>query len=287
MRTLAEALAGIRRAPLLTGMAAVMIGLAFYTLGVFGLVAHNLQEALKNAEGGVEVAIFLRDDAQSHEIDDARRALAELSSVSGVAFVSKEQALARARRDFPDFEEVFGSLGAVNPLPRSLEVSIEHDGDATEAAELVRATALQFPFVEDAEYGSDWMEHLARIRRIAALVAAGMGTISAAVAGLITASALRIVIFARREEIYIMRLVGARDRYIRFPFLLEGAMMGLAGGLMASALTWGSHVLTTRLVFPLEWIEPAWMGAGILAATAYGLLSSLFAVRGRLEARGS
>lgn len=282
MRSLREALGGIKRTPLLTGMASVMIGLSFFVTGIFGLVAHGLGTVLREAAEDVQVVVFLRDYARDQDIQRARAGLGELGSVAEVVFVSKEQALERARRDFPDFEEIFGSLEDANPLPRSLEVSLKDGENSAETAELVRSAALDYEFVEDADYGGDWVERLSSLRRVAALVAAILGTVFALVAGIITSSALRIVIFARRDEIYIMRLVGARDGYVRLPFLVEGGIVGMAGGLMALALTWAAHLFAIRFLFATPWLEPEWIGMGLAAAVAFGVASSAMAVRRRL-----
>jgi cell division transport system permease protein len=106
----------------------------------------------------------------------------------------------------------------------------------------------------------------------------------AVVAAIIIGTALRIAIFARREEIYIMRLVGARDGFIRRPFLLEGALAGLLGGLLALALTWGTYQLVTRFLFQdVAWIPPLWAGAGLAAGIIFGVASSSLAVRRHLS----
>ncbi|MBT8404506.1 MAG: permease-like cell division protein FtsX, partial [Gemmatimonadetes bacterium] len=118
-----EALAGFRRAPLLTGLAAGMVGLALFVVGLFGLVTHNLRVALNLVEARVEVVAYLGDDASAAEIDGAVQSMRDQPEVSEVIFVSKDSALARAQRDLSDFQEVFAGL-EINPLPASLEVRL-------------------------------------------------------------------------------------------------------------------------------------------------------------------
>jgi cell division transport system permease protein len=286
-----EAFAAFRRAPVLTGLASAMVGFALFILGLFGLVAFNLQASLASLESRVEVIAYLRDDVRTDEIELAVAELRGLQAVAGVGFVSKEEALDRARTEFPDFQQVFADL-EVNPLPASLEVRLL-EGSRNEASvdEVVRMAA-DFPFVEEVTYGQEWVQRLFTLRRVAFISAAVLGGAFALVAALIIGTALRIAIFARRDEIYIMRLVGARDGFIRRPFLLEGALAGLLGGVIALGLTWGTFQVVRAFLFSgsgngvedtLRWIPPEWVGAGIVVGVVFGIVSSSLAVRRHLR----
>lgn len=279
---LREALAAFRRAPVLTGLASAMVALALFVVGLFGLVAHNLQSSLATLEERVEVVAYLRDDVRTDEIELAVRELREMAEVQGVEYVSKAQALEAARTEFPDFQQVFSDLD-VNPLPASLEVQLQ-EGARTEASvERIAAVANAFPFVEEVTYGQEWVERLFTLRRVGAATAAILGAAFALVAALIIGTALRIAIFARRDEIYVMRLVGARDGFIRRPFLLEGAMAGLLGGFLALGLTWTTWRGVNTLLFPVEWVPTPWAAAGVAAGVVFGVVSSSLAVRRHLR----
>ncbi len=277
-----EALAAFRRAPVLTGLASAMVGLALFVVGLFGLVAANLRTAVSLLEERVEIVVCLRDDARTDEIDLAIDQLRDRPDVQDVVYISKAQALVEAREELPAFEDVFSGLD-VNPLPASLEIVLP-DGSRTEAAVAeVAAMADAFPFVEEVDYGREWVEQLFALRRAAALTAIVLGVAFGLVAALIIGTALRIAIFARKDEIYVMRLVGARDAFIRRPFLLEGAITGLLGGVVAVALTWVTHQSVSSILFPVEWIPAPWIAGGIVAGVIFGVLSSSFAVRRHLR----
>ncbi len=102
-------------------------------------------------------------------------------------------------------------------------------------------------------------------------------------AALIIGTAIRIAVFARRDEIHIMRLVGATHGFIRGPFLLEGAFTGLLGAILATLLTWTSYWAVNRFLFEVQWIPLEWIGVGILAGIGFGVLASGLAVRRHLE----
>jgi len=278
-----EALAAFRRAPVLTGLSSAMVGLALYVVGLFGLAAYNLELALSAVEERVQVAVYLRDDARQSEIDLLLTELAAIPEVRSVTFVSKRDALERARTELPEFGELFSDLD-VNPLPQSLEVELRPGSRTPAAVEKVSAAATAHPFVEDARYGRDWVDRLFTLRRIGAATAAVLGSAFAMVAALIIGTALRIAIFARREEIYVMRLVGAKNSFIRRPFLVEGAMAGLLGGLLAWGLTYGTYRgVYSFLDFEIAWLPPSWIGLGLVAGGTFGAISSALAIRRHLR----
>jgi cell division transport system permease protein len=277
-RAFREAASGFRRAPLLIGLSAFMVGLALTVLGLFALVAYNLRLAVEEVEERVEVVAYLRESARPVEIEAAVQLLRSLPGVEDVRFVSKAQALERARQELPEIAEFSADL-EVNPFPASLEIRFLPGSRTTESVEGVAAAASDFSFVEDVRYGREWMERLFLLRRIGAITAMILGGAFAAVATLIIGTAIRIAVFARRDEIFIMRLVGARDRLIRRPFFLEGAMTGLLGGILAILLTWGTYQAVTRFLFHIEWIPPAWSGAGLLMGVVFGAMASSLAVR--------
>jgi cell division transport system permease protein len=255
-----------------------MVGLALSVLGLFSLVAYNLRLAVADVEERVEVVAYLLESARPQELEAAVQALRALPGVEEVRFFSKTQALERAREELPEIAEVSVDL-EVNPFPASLEIRFLPGSRTTESVEAVAAAASDFPFVEDVRYGREWVERLFLLRRIGAITAMVLGGAFAVVATLIIGTAIRIAVFARRDEIFIMRLVGARDSLIRRPFLLEGAITGLLGGILAGLLTWGTYQGVYHSLFQLEWIPRSWMWGGLLMGVLFGALASGLAVR--------
>jgi len=119
------------------------------------------------------------------------------------------------------------------------------------------------------------------LRRVAGLTTLLLGGGFALVGALIIGTAVRVAVYARREEIYIMRLVGARDGFIRAPFLLEGALTGTAGGIMAAILTWiafriaggASHDALGNPLFEPVWMPASWVLLGIAAGALLGTVA--------------
>lgn len=281
MYALREAATAFRRAPVLTGLSAAMIALSLFVIGLFGLAAHNVRQAIQDVESRVEVVAYLRDDAPPASIQAAQQDIERFSEVSAVRFISREEALAIARRELDELSNIFGSLES-NPLPASLEVSLIQ-GQADES--VIRSVASRIrdmPIVEEVQFGEDWVDKVYVLRRVAGLAMLTLGLGFAAVAALIIGAAIRMAVFARRDEIIIMRLVGATDAFIRRPFVIEGMITGLIGAVLAVLGTWGVFRLLSNSVVQLTWIPGAWLIMGVAAGTVVGLLASMIAVRRHL-----
>ncbi len=282
MYALREAVAAFRRAPVLTGLSSAMVGLALFVVGLFALATYNLQLALSAIEERVEVVVYLRDDARQSEIDLLITELAGFEEVRTVGYVSKRDALERARTELPEFGELFIDV-EVNPLPQSLEVELRPGSRSPDVVEKLSRAATVYPFVEDARYGREWVDRLFALRRIGAASTAVLGSAFALVAALIIGTALRIAIFARKEEIYVMRLVGAKNGFIRSPFLLEGAIAGIIGGLFAFAMTYGTYRGVYSYLFEVAWVPTSWVLLGLMAGAGFGAVSSALAIRRHLR----
>jgi cell division transport system permease protein len=280
---LREALAAFRRTPLLIVLSVLAISLSLFVVGLFGLTAYNIHLAIEGVEQRVEVVGYLRDSATEEELTAAQAELRQLPEVAGITYVSKTEALATAVRDLEEFREIYADL-EVNPLPASLEVRLQSGHRSPEAVERIAQRMLAMPFVEDVRFGREWLDRIFTLRRVAAGGAGILGGAFAVVAAIIIAASIRIAVFARRDEISIMRLVGAKNGFVRRPFLIEGLLAGVLGGVLAVALTYGAFVAISTTLIPIAWLPLLWAGAGVLAGALLGLVSSAVAVRRHLRA---
>lgn len=277
-----ETMTAFRRAPLLTGLSAGMIALSLFLVGLFGIVAHNIRQVLRDVESRVEVVAYLRDDAPVAAVEAARAEMGAWTEVREVRYISREQALQKARAELPEFRTVFGGMDT-NPLPASLEISLQPNQAGSDAVQAIADRARALPYVEDVRFGSEWLDKVFLLRRVAAAATLVLGGAFALVATLIIGAAVRMAIYARRDEITIMRLVGATDGFVRRPFLLEGLITGLIGGGLALLATWGVHNVLRRSLFELEWLPEAWIAIGLLSAALLGVTASALAVHRHLR----
>lgn len=233
-----EAFVSLRRAVRSTAMSIGTVAVAFLTLGGFLLAATNLQRIVEQWASAAEMSVFLRDD-----IDEASRArlasdLESHRAVVAVEHVSKDQARARFNMDFPELADV-SATGGENPFPASLELRLRTDPESTGAADALATQLVERPGVADVRYDRQWLTRLMTLVtgiRVTGLVVASVLVVGAAFT---VASVVRLSLFARRDEIEIMRLVGAPFAFIRGPSVAEGTVIGALGASLALLILWG------------------------------------------------
>ncbi|MCL7957955.1 MAG: ABC transporter permease [marine benthic group bacterium] len=286
MRSLREATRGMRRAPLLSGLSIAAIGLSLFIIGLFALTAHNIDEALTDVESRVEVVAYLEEGTPEAIVSVARSEIGGFPEIEEVRFVSKVEALYDASRELTEFSDVFSDL-EVNPLPASFELRLREGSRTPEDVERVAERLRGYEFVEEVRYGREWVDKVYALRRIAGGAALALGSAFALGSILLIGTAVRMAVLARSREISIMQTVGATDSFIRRPFLVEGLLTGIAGGILALGLTWLAWWTVNRSLLELQWLPDLWVALGIVLAAALGVLAAGRGVRkeiSRIEA---
>jgi cell division transport system permease protein len=230
-----EAFLSFRRTRALSALSVTTIAFALFVTGLFGLVALNLRGAIRGVAERVEVVAFVYRGTPSQTLTVAMQDIAAFPEVLDVAYVSEDEALKRAKQELVEFQEAYQDL-EVNPLPPSLELTLKPQFRDAQHAGLVAERLRGFDFIEDVRYGRDWVQRLDTLRNLAGLVGLAIGLAFALVSVVIIGVTIRMTVLQRTREIQIMRLVGATDWFIRGPFLLEGAVKGLFGGVAALIL---------------------------------------------------
>ena len=276
-----ETIRSFRRAPMLSALSITTIAFSLFTVGLFGLVAVNMREALRGISTRVQIEAFLLRGTPPETITLASQDIAAFPEVEAVVYVDEDQALQRAQQELVEFKDAYRDL-QVNPLPASLQVTLKEEyRDAASAATVARRIE-GFSFVDDVRFGQEWIERLDRLRNLAGFVGLVIGLAFAAVAVVIIGVTIRMTVLQRAREISIMRLVGATDAFIRGPFLLDGALKGLLGGVLAILLSRAAFELfrrnSTTGLHTLLFFEPKHLALGILFGVAIGLGGSLVSV---------
>ncbi len=278
--TLREALHSFRRTPLLSALSVTTIAFSLFVVGLFGLVAVNLKHALSTVEERVEIVAYTLRGTPTETIAQASSDIAAFPEVSAVNYVSEDEALKRARTELVEFRDAYRDL-STNPLPASLEIRLKPGSRDAESVATVAERLKGFPFIDDVRYGRDWIAKLDHLRNLLGLVGLMVGAAFAVVAVVIIGTTIRMAVLQRAREISIMRLVGATDWFVRGPFLLEGAVKGLLGGLLAIAMCAGTFSLVTSssgLLAGLVFFEPIHLVAGVCFGVAMGLGASMVSV---------
>lgn len=218
-----------------TLLATASLAAVLFVAGVVLLVLANLSMRLDEWRGGLRVEIFLRDGASGEDLEAVRRKLEDMPGVARIAYVDKEEALARFRKTFRALADVPAEIGA-NPLPASFEVFLG-DGPAPGSVARAIATVLSDQGgVEEVRYDQEVLDRVARFLEVATWSGAALAILVLGALVFVMAGILRLAVYARRDDVEIMMLVGATPGFIRGPFLLAGGIQGLVGGLLALGL---------------------------------------------------
>ena len=271
---LRETMIGFRRAPMLSVLSITTIAFSLFAFGLFSLVAVNIRKTLSDVESRVEIRAFLADGTPVETVSAAMGDIGAFPEVSRVEYVSPDSALARARAELGEFKDVFESAF----LPASIDVRMREGHRDPETVRMIAGRIKSFEFIDDVRYGEDWVDKLYRIRNVATATGIVLGLAFAAVAVIIIGATIRMAVMARSREISIMRLVGATDAFIRRPFLIEGFLKGVLGGLMALGLTWFASVVISRNFIQTEFFSRGLASLGLLGGALIGVLGSSLSV---------
>jgi cell division transport system permease protein len=274
MRSAREALTASRRAPLLSALGVVTIAFSLFAFGLFGLVAINIRRALEQVEERVEVRAFLSDSADIEDVAAAMKDIGGFPEVLRVDYLSKEAALERARKEMGEFADVFEA----GVLPASIEVHLRPGMRSPTTVRSVADKIKTYHFVDDVRYGEEWVEKLYRLRNIATVAGIALGVAFAAVAVIIIGATIRMAVLARAKEISIMRLVGATDMFIRMPFLIDGVVKGISGGLLALLLVWITNRVINEYFIETIFFDRQMIFLGVIGGAVMGVLGSLVSV---------
>lgn len=257
-----------------TVFAVLAIALASSVLGAVGLVTFNAGQILARWWESAEFSVYLRDDATSEQRGIVETLLDQSGAVSGREYVSKDQALARFRREFAELSSLTGELGG-NPFPASLEVRLLDRSDANGAGEVLLRRVATLPGVADVRYDRAWLTRMGQGLEAIRRVGLALALLLSVAAAVTVASVVRLGMHARRDEIEIMELVGASSAFIRGPFVAEGLLQGGIGALVALAVvfagyqigmaTWGQD-----LTIALDGMAPRFLPVYLCAALVAG-----------------
>jgi len=272
--TLRETALGLKRAPLLSTLSIITIAFSLFTFGLFGLVALNVSRALRSVEERVEIRAFIVDGTPIEAVATALGDIGSFPEVQRAEQITPEQALDRARKELPEFQDVFDA----GVLPASIEVRLKPGFRDPATVKAVAERIKTYAFIDDVRYGQEWVVKLYNIRNVAGATGLVLGIAFAAVAVIIIGSTIRLAVLARAREISIMRLVGATNGFIRRPFLIDGLLKGLLGGAFALLLTWAAHLVIDRYLVETTFFARDIAILGVACGGLIGLLGSALSV---------
>lgn len=263
-------------------------------VGMSVLLYMNLNSIIGSIEDKNEVIVYLDEDATDMDVVELGTALMQMDNISEVTFYSKEEAFEDLKDDMEDYEVLFDSLGDDNPLIDSYRIQIEDisiiSTTLAEIGELDNIYTIQAPM--------DFVDILTDFQQIVSVVFGVVIVALVIISVIIVSNATKASVYARRDEIQIMKYVGATNAFIRIPFFVEGVVIGLLAGIAAYIITWLSYdalvsliteqtdmlsVIGMGSIIPFDdvhwWVLLSYLLAGVL----FGTLGSMISMRKHLN----
>lgn len=284
---LAEAATSMNRSRGVSLLAVGTIAIALTILGAFLYLSGNVSSVVARWRQEVQVNLYLLDGLEPETLRALEGRLRRDPAVEQVAYISKEEALARFRSYFAEMEDLARTL-EVNPLPASFEVRLIPHHRSPEAVRRFATSLASLDGVEEVQYDTGWVRRLHSLVQLTSGAGYLLGGILLAAAMFTTSNVIRLAMFSRRDEVEILQLVGATRGFIQGPYVAEGMLQGLLGGLVAVLVLGGAHQTLNAyestsgpfLRLMTAHFLGAWAVLGVVGVGAVmGLVGSLFAVR--------
>ncbi len=277
--TFKESVSGFKRAKLATFVSVVTVSISLLLLGVFAVLTINVSRLLETLRGKVEMEAFLQEPVTPADVEELAKKILAVEGVESALFVSKDEA---ARIFKEEFGEDINSVLDFNPLPPSFKIALKEGYKTSAGAQKVYDGVVQVKGIEKVIYRKALLELIDRRTSTIHDLTLGLGLLISLSSIFLVANTIRLAIHSKRKLLRTMELVGATRPFIRLPFLLEGAIQGFVGGLVATALLfvllqYGVRFLSSEFI---EFSRMPWTFYGLVLLTgmALGLTGSIISV---------
>jgi cell division transport system permease protein len=263
------------------------ITLSFLILGIFLIVFLNAKGLVAEWGSRIRVTVYLKDSSSAERVSHLKKRIGNFEEVEEVGYRSKDEALKALEESMQGRQGLLRGLPH-NPLPASLEIQLKPGFRNSLGIQRVVEKLRGAPEVEDLQFGSEWVERFSAFVVLLQTLGLGLGGLLLLATIFVISNTIRLNIFARREEIEIMRSVGATGLFIRAPFYIEGVLQGILGaGLALMLLFVFFHLFLNKVYnplkellgdFPLSFLTPEQTAAVAVGGLALGLLGTQVSV---------
>jgi cell division transport system permease protein len=284
---LARALRGTSRRPLVAVLSTGAIGVSLLIVGVVGLAAANVARLTARWDRGVQMVVYLEDDVTPERARAIGEVLAGVAAIERVDYVPADMAYRRLQASLGARAALLDGV-ETGFLPASLEVELAGGVRGVAAASPVIDRLRRTPGVEEVEFLGDWVDRLAALLRALRAAAIALGLLVAGACVYVIAGTIKLGMYARKDELEVLRLVGATDGFIRLPLVVEGALHGTVGagvavGLLYAVYRLGAPPLERMLSgavggLELTFLAPPLVGAALGAGLLLGVAGSWLAI---------
>lgn len=285
---LKRAMRNMRQSPVLSMASIGTVAVALALLAFFAIAVLNVQQLTASWGENLAIVAYFDDVPDETTIKGWIQEIEAYPEVSRVTFVSRKTALERFRKRLGDDADLLEGLGE-DVLPASLEISLGDNWRNESALATVIERLRKDQRFNDLQYGQGWLEKLEAFLLLLRASGLALGGFLVFAALVIVANTIKLTLYARQDELEAMTMVGGTSMFIKMPYLVEGALQGLLGGVTALALSFvvfqvilqkslGSLLLITG-IDKIHFLPSLWQGLLVVGGAMIGLMGSLFALR--------
>ena len=285
---LKRALRNMRQSPVLSLASIGTVAVALALLAFFAIAVLNVQQLTASWGENLAIVAYLDDVPDSKVVKSWAKEIESYPEVASVTYISRKDAFERFRKRLGEDADLVEGLGP-EVLPASLEIALADDWRNESALTVVVDRLRKDNRFDDLQYGQGWLEKLEAFLLLLRVSGSALGGFLVFAALVIVANTIKLTLYARQDELEAMTMVGGTSLFIKLPYLIEGALQGLLGGLTALGLSFlvfqvilqkslGSLLLITG-IDTIHFLPPIWQGMLIVGGSLIGLLGSLFALR--------
>ncbi len=240
-----EGFTGLFKNRLMTVASIGAVAACIFIVSISVCLIGNLNYVLNQIEENIGIAVFLQDGLDSEKINEISNDVKEIEHVTMVTYISPDEALSDLKKEWGAESILDGFDGENNPLSHSLEISIDGIENQTFVIEKLRGVA----GVKNIRNAQAETEILLKLNKGLSITGAVVVFVLAAISVVIIMNTIKISVYTRKNEINIMKFVGATDWFIRWPFIIEGCLIGLIGAALPMGVSWPLYSKIVELVY--------------------------------------
>lgn len=280
-----DALKSIKRNITVSFAAMLTVLVTFFVLGTFTLVGLNFNKTIEDVADKIEIKVYLQDDIKLVNQREVEIKLSEQDGVKAVTYESKDEAFTKLKKDLEGNSGMLEGYSLENnPLASSYIVTLE---DASYASNVTKAVE-DMTGVESVTNQQELIEKISRVVDFVQILGVILFFVFIGISIFLIMNTIKLAVYSRRREVGIMKFVGATDWFIRWPFVIEGIIIGAIGSLLATAVIYfiyrgvfgfiASNLLIANLV-PVSFVLTTLLGGFLLGGIVVGAIGSIAALR--------
>jgi cell division transport system permease protein len=270
----------------LNAVTIITIAISILIVSAFALFFVNANEIINSWKKGIKIMVYLKSDTSVKTVSELKRKVERMEGIRNVRFISKNEGLQELKKQMKRQSSLFENLKE-NPLPDAFEIRLKASFQNQEKVEMLATRIESLPQVDEVEYGQRWLGQFTNFFNLLRFTGYAMGSLFFMAALLIVANTIRLVLYSRRDEVEIMRLVGATDSFIKAPFYIQGLIQGAFGGIIGLTVLFISFLLISLTMehgispglFTIRFLSPGTLCGIILVSIFVGWLGCYLSLK--------